>query len=648
MRLILTLEATGQVWTLDDSKDHNVGSGPDCDIVLSKYKRHVNREHLHFSFDAENKLWKVDVLPGEKQTRVADNIVASSIIQEKTRIILGAGLLINATPATTSSDNRDQNRLQEAKSEVSSRLISGSAYLRGLVHSLELLAFLRADPYKANSPETSLDLDEISTHVSQALLIFLLCACVGVSVLFVQLLVGVVLNLEILGGIRFWIETFSASNWWSFFISLRNLITGEENRQVLVTFLVALDFFAAFILAYELTFMRWAIARKFLKREKHKENISSDIHMKIIQSILFRKFISLLKNRTRKIDQFQNVITFGGFKPFLGAGESINNSDITVAIDRQTISDDPDERKVVEISELEFYNAIDKEVEKLNLPNLESFSQLHVKGFEMEQDDVILYGRLTKPISTLPKEEVWSLGQGDLRDDKRAYRVYRYIDEKRDNVLSYFVRFYNAGSITFMECTAYGLTSFNRRRYSLSSVLKDNLIMKTGETFLVFLVLSQFRLYLIVAFYQVIRFFLSVIMWQRQEFQARRSAKLHEEYNYGLTRTFRESVAAPFDSSYYANQDLIMYWRAIQQAMFKGVLDLLKSHDLNTSQFETSIRAITNYGVMVTGGNLNASQVVAGQNASISVNKVSNAGAGGGFVSSIVSGLSNISKSGNT
>jgi hypothetical protein len=640
MRLILTLEETGQVWTLDDSKDHSVDSGRECDISLPKYKKSINRKHLNFSFITDENQWRVDVLPGEKSTRINENIVASSDIREKTKIILGAGILINATPATTSSETRGGN---QAKPEVSSRLISGSAYLRGLVHSLKLLEFLRADPYKTNSPETALDLDEISTHVSQAIFLYLLCACIGVLVLFIQLSVGIVSDWRLLGGIELWRETFPYSNWWSFFAGFRSLNGGKE----FIALFTFLDFCAAFAIAYELTFMRWAIARKFLKKEKYRRNIRTDFHIRIVQSLFFKKLVSILKNRTRKMDPFQNVITFGGFNPFLGAGESIKNSDITIVIDRQKVSDTFQDRRSVEILESEFYNAIDQEVSKLNLPNLETLSQLHVKGFELEQDDVILYGRLTKPISTLPQEELWSIGQRNLENDKRAYRVYRYIDETRDNVLSYFIRFYNAGSITFLEANAYGLTSFDRKHYSLSSVLKDNLVMKIGEFFLVFLVLSQFRIYLIVALYQIVRFLYSVIRWYRQELQAKRSARLHEEYNYGLTRTFRESVAAPFDSSYYGNQDLIMYWRAIQQAIFKGVLDVLKKHDLNTSQFETSIRAITNYGVMVTGGSLNASQVAVGQNASVSVNRPSGSGSGSGFVGSIISGLNSVSKTNN-
>jgi hypothetical protein len=601
MELLLTLEQTSQVWTLRKGDKYTVGSSLDCSISLP-YKKLINPKHLEFYYDGDNAGWRVEIPSGEKQTRVNERLVDSALILNKTHIVLGSSITLTALPISSLPSLNSQ----PAKSRTSSRLISGNAYLLGMRGSLTLLNFLRADPYKAKSPESSLDLEEISTHVAQAISLFLVFSSVAMIALGVQLLVSWI-SFGFLGGIFFWYQSLLLSNWLALALG-----AAPYSYDGKLGFFSSLDLIAAFVLAYELAYMRWAIARRFLKK-----NFRADFKINALH-----KLINFLKRRTRKIDPTQNVITFGGFRPFLGAGKPINSSDIAVSIRRQPVASSDTADGTIDIPVANFYDAVDEAVKKLKLPNLEILSQLHVKGFELDQDDIILQSQLSQPVSMLPEDEIWFLGQGKLESDSRAYRVYRYIDTKRDSVLSYFVRFNNIGGITFVEAVAYGLTSFDRRYYSLSSTLRDSKFSRWIKTFLLFALLSQFRFYLIPGLWQLAIYLINLFEWWRYDFQQRRAARLHEEYNYGLARTFRESIAAPFDSSYYGNQDLVMYWRAIQQSLFKGITTVLKENNLDTSQFENSVQAIINHGVMVTGGHLNASQLTVGQGVRATFKKV--------------------------
>jgi hypothetical protein len=610
MKLALTLSQTGDVWILEDTKEYSIGCDPTCSIVLP-YKRFVNNKHLTLAFDSKNNSWNITVLNGEKQTLINETLTGSFSISDKANIVLGAKITLLATPVTTSEyEHEKHSRLDQAKSEVSARLISGSAYLNGLSHSLTLLSNIRTDPYKSNSPEASLDIEKIATHAAQAVALFLTFAIIGVSAFLLQLIICWA-DFGLFNGTLSWLQSWISSN----FLLFIALILGSLDSIALnqgsagLAFIYFLDLFAALAIAYELTYLRWSIAKRFLKINFVNE----------FQFSGFQKLVSALRRRTRKIDPYQNVIVFGGFKPFLGAGQKIKNSDITVSINRNISSSGETCTESVNIPEKRFYDSIDNEVSKLNLPNTETLAQLHVKGFELNTDDLILFGRLSQPVPTLSESQIWEMGQENFKSDKRAYRVYRHIDEKRDNVLSYFVRFYNLGTITFVEAVAYGLTSFDRRRFSLSPVLKYNRALKLGHMLLIFLLISQFRIYLLIAFYQLFISIKNLLEWKLLDIQSRRSARLHEEYNYGLKQTFRESIANPFDSNYYGNQDLVMYWRSIQQAVFKGIISVLKEENLDTSQFEKSAQAIVNHGVMVTGGSLRTDNLLIGQGAGVKV-----------------------------
>jgi hypothetical protein len=144
-------------------------------------------------------------------------------------------------------------------------------------------------------------------------------------------------------------------------------------------------------------------------------------------------------------------------------------------------------------------------------------------------DGVVLHDYLTSPIKTLSEEDIWRIGQRDLTSGKRAYRMYRYVDIARDMVLSYFLRFYNVGSITFIEASAYTLTSVDRQRFSLSPYLKDNQAIRLLKTVLLTLLLSVFSLYVLVAIYNVGKFVVNLYRWRSHDGRQRRVARSREE-----------------------------------------------------------------------------------------------------------------------
>jgi hypothetical protein len=414
----------------------------------------------------------------------------------------------------------------ENVADYTTRLLSGSAYRRGILGAFELLNNLHSDRYKAKSPENRLDLDRIALHAIQSITISVLFGSAAIAIWLIQM----------------------------FFLTLAADGGGA-------TFFFLLNFVGALLTAYELFYLRWAIARKFLK-QSYNPNFQPDLPL---YSAFLHPLIAFLKRHILQLEPAQNVITFGRYQPFLGAGGRIFAW--TLAIDRKPAEDQSKEPARIDIPIQQFYKAVDLELATLNLPNLEQLSRLFVDGFEMDVDGKILTGSKSSPETTLAEEEIWALGQKDLRNECRTYRLYRYTDTARDQVLSYFIRFYNLGSITFVEASAHILPCIDRQRFSLTPLLKDSKTSRFIKMLGIALLLLFIPLpggYIVVALAYLGIFARNVISWWLNDSKQLRAMNWQEEYNYGLVRTFRESIAARNYESYYGVQDLTMYWKSIQ------------------------------------------------------------------------------------
>ena len=470
----------------------------------------------------------------------------------------------------------------ENAAEYTTRLLSGSAYRRGILGAFELLNSLHSDRYKAKSPENRLDLDRIALHAIQSVTISILFASAAIPIWLMQM----------------------------FFFIL--VLDGRGT----IFFFFLLNFVGSLLTAYELFYLRWVIARRFLKHS-YNPNFQPDLPF---YSAFLQPLIVFLKRHILQPEPAQNVITFGRYQPFLGAGGQIFAW--TLAIDRKPAEDQPKEPARIHIPIQKFYKAVDQELATLNLPNIEKLSRLFVDGFEMDVDGKILVAFKSSPETTLVEEEIWTLGYKNLRDESRTYRLYRYTDTARDQVLSYFIRFYNLGSITFIEASAHILPCIDRQRFSLTPVLEDSktsrFIKMLGIALLLFILLPGG--YILVALAYLGVFAWNVILWRLNDFKQLRAVNLQEEYNYGLMQTFRESIAARNYESYYGVQDLTMYWKSIEQAVLDGTVKLLKQYGVDVSQFEQVANTIVNNGIMVSGGKFSANQVAAGSRASAVVN----------------------------
>ncbi len=681
MKLKLALpERSDLTWTLEANKgSYLVGSHAKCDVTLP-YSGFVSEKHLELSYDIQESKWYLKDLNSEHGTFIQERQISPETpipIRGETYINLGRNLILLVT-----LDRMNSSTPKSAALETSTRLLCGYAYLGGMSNGFELLNQLRCDPYKAQIPASSLDLEKITLHATQSVLTSLGC---GIVVFIVTL-------------IQIWIVRVFGWN---------------TDEQVLLASI------AACTIAYELFCLRWYRASRFLKK-----NYQYRPDFMVFQRDWIRQIVDFLRNKIFQQNPEQNIIVFGGNNPFLGAGERIPGSSWTIPITRKPSSKQEQEEEepirnkitgkvttwdpeIIDISQPEFYQAADRGVSRLGLPNLEILSQLFVDGFELEVDQKLLTKPTTRPAAVILDDPLWM--QEEPASSQRSYRVYRYMDVERDYVLSFFLRFYNVGAITFVESSAYILPGIDRDRFSLTSTLNSNLWLQILKTLLATIVLLP-GLYIPLGIWYIGIFVFNILRWTISNYRERRAADAQEEYNYGLPDTFREFIAErlylgvdrrvktsrgrgaknanqsnftfrkiitnPFllvfllvfglfliipaligilisyilkfyrnlnkdnkiNVDYYGIQDLFMYWKAIQDSIFTSTVKLLRNYNVDTSQLELIFQQIVNNGVVVNANNLSGS-----------VNQIQNTGVvggvamGGGTISNVTANQSRAS-----
>lgn len=509
MKLQIALDQTGLTWTLDSQAGHTyvVGSTPDCDIFIPYSSINCNTR-LELSYRSFS--WYARSLDNNhfillNQKRLGEFAIA---ITTPTLIHVQNGFTLKIYLEAP----KDKDTSETSPLITSTRLLSGYAYLKGLSGSLKLLDHLRQDPYKANIPESSLDSEQIATHAAQSVGIALTCIGVTLGIILIQILAFITGNL-----------------------------VGIDSTN----FIFLLSFIASIAISCQQVYFRWYFARRFLRKY-----YKPDLEIKYLRSL-----VKYFKSWTLEPKAAQNIIVFDGPNPFLGAGEQIPSSNWVIPINRRSAEKKEEgttkkrsiyqrDEKIIEIPSNLFYKEADLGIEKLNLPALKKLSYLFVDGFELDIDGKLLTHPTSRPGIISLDDPLWVSEASSLASTKRAYRLYRYVDPKRDYVLSYFLRFFNAGSVTFVESSAYILTGIDRQRFSLASVLEDNHHSIILKTILLAIALTP-GLYVLIMLQETARFIGKAFEWSSSTRQQERAAKLQEEYSYGHKKTLREHVAEP-------------------------------------------------------------------------------------------------------
>ena len=102
--------------------------------------------------------------------------------------------------------------------------------------------------------------------------------------------------------------------------------------------------------------------------------------------------------------------------------------------------------------------------------------------------------------------------------------------------------------------------------------------------------------------------------WRRRV-GGRRAIASNPRYDYGALAGVREVAQSNRYRRYFQFADRDMYGKILDREIFDAVRLFLAEHDVDTSDFEERQFAVLNYGVMVTGGRLQADSLAVGAQA---------------------------------
>ncbi|MDD2756030.1 MAG: hypothetical protein PHS80_10930 [Methanothrix sp.] len=327
----------------------------------------------------------------------------------------------------------------------------------------------------------------------------------------------------------------------------------------------------------------------------------------------------------------QNVVVFGDYYPFLGAGDKTKNWNFVVDSTKKNKIAAHAENIASKIEIGEIYNQVYNSISKKNLPNISLRYILFADGNELDKSKFLLSNNKSDPVISLDENLIFEEGHKSIYNEYRTYIKIEYLDKVRTTLFSTFLRFSMTGDELFGECNFHVLPPIDENKYNIDRMSKNDIyfMLKFGVISLVmiFLAISMMsELYLtdlvfIVLFALILIPMLVISLYYIKDYLYKITTKERvergEPHNYGKIKTFREMIAKRDYKNYYSAQDIIMIQNSIEQTVINSIADLLDLKGIDSSILREDVMTFVNQGIMMFGGKLNAENISIGSSAKI-------------------------------
>jgi hypothetical protein len=321
----------------------------------------------------------------------------------------------------------------------------------------------------------------------------------------------------------------------------------------------------------------------------------------------FSKADSSLLNRIPKANQ--NLIVYGGFQPFVGAGFPLNNWSFPIDIGRwhndEGVLIEPES---FELSEL--YEAVIAKMDELHFDNIDVRDYLFAFGSDVRNQQEIL----ESPLS-YPKQEIneASVKQAMNRSDT-TMRYYKWIslyDWDGEIVLSFFLRFSKRGSRNlFVEFSTYILMPLREAFHEVDHEPEKAGCFNFGANAAANARKAQQR-----AVQNAALQAFSFLTPQGLK-ELAKEVSGNSRYNYGVTSSIREMASANHFARYFQYMDKEMYVKIIDKTVLQAIEGFLEAHDVNMTAFRDYKSVVINHGIM---GEVNAENLAVGEGSQANV-----------------------------
>ncbi|MBW4632786.1 MAG: hypothetical protein KME30_13095 [Iphinoe sp. HA4291-MV1] len=342
----------------------------------------------------------------------------------------------------------------------------------------------------------------------------------------------------------------------------------------------------------------------------------------IAKGLARRNFASIVLNSNSKerinkkiekiaIEQNSNLIIYGGFSPFVGAGFDIGGW--SFALNLKNVREEIGKTlQPIDFEVNELYNYIVHALAKLNLYGLSIEDKLCVNGEEIRDNTTFLPNPLSRPSSQVAPDFIKKFVNTSAYFI-RYYKHIKVVSWRGDLVFSVFIRFFKIHEKLFVENSYFLLTPV-KNSYRLADAIEPEisfkkireLLLQTLLTSLLFLVLSPFSL---------IGKILEILLEKRRQKQQRHIVKETPNFNYGAVYSIRELASSSEYNQYFQKLDKEMYMKIIERQIIDSLVEFLESKNIDTSDLKERKTAIFNNGMIISGGSIKATNLSVGEKA---------------------------------
>lgn len=409
------------------------------------------------------------------------------------------------------------------------------------------------------------------------------------------------------------------------------------------------------------------IAFEKFSKENFKPEFSKDTSSDIQNGTasILTKFCSWLTQNNIKSEEDernpQNVIIFGDYFPFLGAGIRIRNWNFVTDLskpkkDLKPLSkpknkekegnkeeeENKEEKKDKdgEISLGELYKAVYNKINTKKLPNLSYQYILFADGNRSDEINSLLkdkskpctyhknlklltdqlVGESKESIQSESIESYFEICKEGVFKNCRTYFYISHQDKNRSTLFSTLLRFSKIEKELFAECSFYVLTPIDENIYNIDRLPRNHFFAIKSIIITIILIIVYISyswllipplILLIFAVYPL--FWILIDRVKESEYKVQlEQIKRGGVQNYGLLNTFRETIASPDYMNYFSAQDLIFIQNTLEKAIIDSVADLLDSKNIDSSFLRDEMISYINNGIIQYGGKMENPQNING------------------------------------
>ena len=307
--------------------------------------------------------------------------------------------------------------------------------------------------------------------------------------------------------------------------------------------------------------------------------------------------------------QAGNLAVYSGFLPFAGAGFDLGGWSFVV--DLRKGKEEAGHRSTPQPVELlDLYARVEEALLALGMSNLTIEERVFVNGTDIRDDRTLLPAPTGRP----------SAGIGDAEMQRfvvapshriRHYKCIRVTDWRGELVLSLFLRFAVANGRLFCEMSGFLLTPLKPELHRSDAIpaepeLKD--LARLARSSLASAIPLWLRSPSVV---------LRPLMRQRRRTKLLKRVKRDAFFDYGAAVTVLDRVRSPDYSRYFQLLDKEMYVKVLERAILDTIVEVLDTHNIDTSELAERRSTIINNGIMVPGGSVQAESIAVGAGARI-------------------------------